>query len=170
MFPRTRIWHTLVLALTGLLFSGCTMWKEKPTAWSNATGAEQFERLFWQDIKEKNWPDVETHLADTYVYQASAVIRDRDAALEHLKKLEIADYTLGEVQVHAGGLRPKLPEDCKCKVPSDEQAFTVVITYTMDLKGTYEGQPLELSHVRMMSVWQQQKKGWTAIAHADSLQ
>ena len=35
---------------------------------------------------------------------------------------------------------------------------------------TYDGQPLQLSHVRMMSVWQQEKKGWAAIAHADSLQ
>jgi hypothetical protein len=92
-------------------------------------------------------------------------LRDHDATLEHLKKLEIAEYALGDVEVHAGGLSPK--SDGKCP---DPQSYTVVVTYTMDLKGTYDGQPLELSHVRMMSVWQQQKKSWETIAHADSLQ
>jgi hypothetical protein len=145
------------------------MWKEKPTAWSNATGVEQFERLFWQDVKEKNWTEVEAHLASNYVYQSSGVLRDHDAALEHFKKLEIADYALGEVEVRTGGLSPKTPPEGACK-NDDPQSYTVVVTYTMDLKGTYEGQPLELSHVRMMSVWQQQKKSWEAIAHADSAQ
>src|SRR5262249_2331992 len=149
--------------------AGCTMWKEKPTAWSSATGAEQFERLFWQDVKDKNWTDVEAHLASSYVYQSSGALRDHDAALEHWKKLEIADYVLGNVEVHLGGLPPKGPDGCNCKM-EEPQSYTIVVTYTMDLKGTYEGQPLELSHVRMMSVWQQQKKGWETIAHADSLQ
>jgi len=168
MFPRNRICHILALALLGCLFAGCsTMWKEKPTGWSNATGAEQFERLFWQDVKDKNWTEVEAHLASSYVYQSSGALRDHDAALEHFKKLDIADYMLGDVQVHVGGLSPKTTANGKT---NELQTYTVVVTYTMDLKGTYEGQPLELSHVRMMSVWQQQKKSWETIAHADSMQ
>jgi hypothetical protein len=168
MFPRIRICHTFALLLLSLLLAGCTtMWKEKPTAWSNATGVEQFERLFWQDVKDKNWSDVEAHLASNYVYQSSGALRDHDAALEHFKKLEIADYTLGDVQVHFGGLSPKTSANGKA---DDLQSYTVIVTYTMDLKGTYEGQPLALSHVRMMSVWQQQKKSWETIAHADSPQ
>jgi len=35
---------------------------------------------------------------------------------------------------------------------------------------SYQGQPLELKDTRMMTVWQQVKGGWVAIAHADSLQ
>jgi len=147
-----RVIHILAPAMISLLFAGCTMWKEKPTAWTNATGAEQFERLFWQDVKDKNWPEVEMHLDGAYVYQSSGALRNRDATLDHMKKLEISDYALGDVEVHPG------------------RGDTVVITYTMDLRGIYDGQPLQLSHVRMMSVWQQEKKGWSTIAHADSLQ
>ena len=149
MFRFAHISRMVVLTLAGLLLASCTKWPEKPTAWTNATGAEQFERLWWEDVKEKNWENVEEHLASTYVYQTSGKVRDRDATLEHLKKLEIADYALGEVEVHPDG-------------------DSVVITYTMDLKGSYDGQSLLLPHTRMMSVWQQQKKGWAMIAHADS--
>jgi len=149
MLRACRIHHICVLVVFSLLFAGCTKWAEKPSAWSNATGAEQFERLWWQDVKEKNWDEVGSHLASTYVYQTSGTVRDRDATMEHLKKLEITDYALGEVELHPDG-------------------DSVVITYTMDLKGTYDGQPLQLSQTRMMSVWQQQKRGWAVIAHADS--
>jgi len=169
MSQNPRVIHILVPAMISLLLAGCTKWPEKSTAWSNATGAEQLERLFWQDVKDKNWSEVEMHLDGAYVYQSSGALRDRDATLEHLKKLEISDYALGDVEVHTGGLSPKPPTDCKCKI-EDPQAYTMVITYIMDLRGTYDGQPLQLSHVRMMSVWQQEKKGWAAIAHADSLQ
>ena len=149
MLRAPRIHHICVLVVCSLLFAGCTKWPEKASAWSNATGAEQFERLWWQDVKEKNWDEVERHLASTYVYQTSGMVRDRDTTMEHLKKLEINDYALGEVELHPDG-------------------DSVVITYTMDLKGAYDGQPLQLSQTRMMSVWQQQKQGWAVIAHADS--
>jgi len=52
------------LALACLaLICGCTIWPQKPAAWSNATGAEQFERLWWQDVKDKNWSEVEQRLS-----------------------------------------------------------------------------------------------------------
>ncbi|HTD21432.1 MAG TPA: nuclear transport factor 2 family protein [Terriglobales bacterium] len=149
MLRLTRISQILVLTMVGLLLAACTKWKEKSPAWANATGAEQFERLWWQDVKEKNWDEVEKHLAATYVYQTSGKTRDREASLEHLKNLEITEYEMGDVEIHPDG-------------------DSVVITYTMDMKGTYGGQPLQLPHTRMMSVWQQQKNGWAAIAHADS--
>ena len=46
----------------------------------------------------------------------------------------------------------------------------MVVTYKMNLRGTYQGQPLELKDTHMMTVWQQVKGGWVAIAHADSIQ
>lgn len=50
----------LVLLIVGLALAlaGCTMWNQKPTAWSSATGAEQFERLLWQEIQTKHWSEV----------------------------------------------------------------------------------------------------------------
>lgn len=146
-----RATKVLPIVLVGLSLSACTIWPEKPTAWSNATGAEQLERLWWQAVKDKNWKDVESHLTSTFVYQSSGMVRDRDATIELLKKLNVADYALGDVAIH----------------PTGDAA---IVTYTIDLKGTYDGRPLDLSHARMMSVWQQQKRGWAIAAHADSLQ
>src|SRR5215471_665830 len=95
-----RICQILALTSLCLLLAECSMWKEKSPAWANATGAEQFERLWWQNVKEKNWDEVEKHLAPTYVYQTSGTTRDRDASLQHLKNLEIAEYELGDVEIH----------------------------------------------------------------------
>lgn len=148
MARAAKVFPIVVVCLS---LSACTMWPEKPTAWSNATGAEQLERLWWQAVKDKNWKDVESHLTSTFVYQSSGMVRDRDATLELLKKLDVADYALGDAAIRPAG-------------------DAAIVTYTIDLKGTYDGRPLELSHARMMSVWQQQKRGWAIAAHADSLQ
>jgi len=141
----------LLLILCGTLAeTGC--WDQpKVSTWSNATGAEQFERLLWQEVKAKNWNEVEPRLASTFVAQTSGAWRDRAAEMEHFKALDISDYSLGEVEVHPAGA-------------------DMVVTYKMNLRGSYQGQPLELKDARMITVWQQVKGGWTAVAHADSMQ
>ena len=147
---RARLPILLLLMCAALAETGC--WDTpKVSTWSSATGAEQFERLLWQEIKAKNWNAVEPRLASTYVAQASGAWSDRAQAMEHFKALDISDYSLGEVEVHPAGA-------------------DMVVTYKMNLRGTYEGQPLELKDARMMTVWQQVKGGWVAIAHADSIQ
>src|SRR5438477_8633489 len=82
---------------------GCTIWPQTPSAWSNATGAEQFERLWWQEVKAKNWQEVEGHLAATYVSSTPAGRFDRAAALQHLQKLDISDYSIGDFNVVPNG-------------------------------------------------------------------
>ncbi|MFL6299850.1 MAG: nuclear transport factor 2 family protein [Terriglobales bacterium] len=145
-----RLAILLLLVCGTLAETGC--WDQpKVSTWSNATGAEQFERLLWQEIKAKNWNEVEARLASTFVAQTSGAWRDRAAEMEHFKALEISDYSLGEVEVRpAGG--------------------DMVVTYKMNLRGSYQGQPLDLKDARMMTVWQQVKGGWMAVAHADSIQ
>ncbi len=71
---------------------------------------------------------------------------DREATLEHLKPLRLDDYSLGDFQVELSGQ-------------------TLVVTYTIALRGTYAEQPLPSAPVRMMTVWQQQNAGWMTIAH-----
>ena len=147
---RARLLILLLLVCGTLAETGC--WDPpKASTWSNATGAEQVERLLWQEIKAKNWSAVQPRLESAFVTQTSGAWRDRAAEIEHFKALEISDYSLGEVEVHPAG-----PD--------------MVVTYKMNLRGTYQGQPLELKDVRMMTVWQQVKGGWIAVAHADSLQ
>jgi hypothetical protein len=50
---------------------------------------------------------------------------------------------------------------------------TIVVTYSIVLNGvtsngTGGGQPIPSSSWNMMTVWQQQKAGWVAIAHSVS--
>ena len=72
---------------------------------------------------------------------------DRAATVEHLKQLRLDDYSLGDFQIELNGQ-------------------TLVVTYTIALRGTYAEQPLPSVPVRMMTVWQQQNGGWMALAHS----
>jgi len=138
----------LVVLLATLGLSGCTMWKEHPaSAWTDATGGESLERVFWQEVKAGHWNQLEARLAGNFVAVTPQEGKlDRDAFLEHLKLARIDDYSLGDVQ-------------------TELNTRTMVVTYTLTLRGTFQGQPLPSAPVRMMSVWQQQQTGWVEIAH-----
>ena len=135
-----------IIAALAIFACGCSS-KSHPTAWSNATGAEQFERLWWSEVKAKNWNEVGYRMAGTYVSVTPEGVRDREQTLARLKQLEIEDYALGDVDVRPNG-------------------NDLVITYTLTLKGTLANAPLSLERANMMTVWQQQKSGWVAIAHS----
>jgi len=138
----------LLAILLALLLTSCG--SPKPNTWSGATGAEQFERLFWQSVQQKDWDNVEHHLASTYVAVTSSGRLERAEALAHLKQLDIKDFTLGNVDVRpAGG--------------------DMVVTYDITVHGTVGGQALPETPMHMMTVWQQVKHGWIAVAHADSM-
>jgi len=144
MFSRRSALKLLAAGLF-LSLSGCTMWEQKPTAWSSATGAEQFERLLWQEVKARNWTEVERRLGPTFVEVTASGIRDRGQALERLKALDLADYSLGELAVRPNGA-------------------DMVVAYTITLRAGSGGE----SSLRMLTVWQQVKGGWVAIAHSET--
>ena len=135
----------LLASLLALSLAGCTMWEQKPTAWSNATGAEQFERLLWQEIKARNWTQVERRLAPTFVEVTANGVRDRAQALERLKALQVADYSLGELAVRPSG-------------------NDMIVAYTITLRAASGGE----TTLRMLTVWQQVKGGWVAVAHSET--
>lgn len=139
--------RSIVVFVAALLLAGCG--SPKPNTWSGATGAEQFERLFWQSVQNKDWNDVEHHLASNFVMSTGTGRFERDAALARLKQLDLKDFSLGDVDVRPAG--------------SD-----MIVTYSITLHGTDEGQPLPADPVRMMTVWQQVKHGWIAVAHSSS--
>ena len=141
--PAARLLIFVVLAL-----GGCTMWKEKqPATWKSATGAEQFERLLWQEIKARNWPEVEKRLGATLVVVLPSGTRDRAAQMEFLKGLEITDYSIGEMEVRPNG-------------------HDMVVTYTITVQGRVNGQPIGAGPWRMLGVWQQVGTSWIAIVQA----
>ncbi|MGH9492235.1 MAG: nuclear transport factor 2 family protein [Terriglobales bacterium] len=136
----------MAASLLALVLSGCTMWEQKQsTAWSNATGAEQFERLLWQEIKAGNWSEVERRLAPTFVEVTAGGVHDRAQALDRLKALQVADYSMGDLEVRPNG-------------------NDMVVAYTITLRLPSGGD----TTLRMMTVWQQVKGGWIAISHSET--
>jgi len=148
MLPRFGSSLSAFFAVAALV--GCSVWTPKPSSWSNATGGEQFERLWWQSVKSKDWAQVEGRLASSYVTQSSAATESKDEALARLMQLEISDLSLGNVDVRPAG-------------------DAIIVTYSLDLRGSQAGQPVSLTQSHMMTVWQQQKRGWVAIAHSGEL-
>lgn len=143
---RSAISAVLVLVL--LLTTACTMYPEKKKpAWDSATSGEQYERLFWDSVKAKNWTDVEAHLGGTSVTVGPGLVRNKQQTMEHLRELDLASYSLGDVQTETSGA-------------------DLIVTYTIIVHGTLNGKTFPETPLQMMSVWQQQKKGMVMTAHA----
>ena len=140
----------LVLLSTTALLSGCTVWREHPGSsnWIDATGGEGLERSFWKEVKAKRWNELGHHMASNYIAVTPQEGKlDKAAMLAHLQQAQLDDYTLGDVQ-------------------TEMNSDTIVVTYTIAMRGTFGGQPLPSEPVRMMTVWQKQKVSWMAIAHS----
>jgi hypothetical protein len=139
----------LVMFCAGVLLQGCTMWREHTVnKWADATGGEGLERSFWNEVKNKNWTELERHIGGNYIFMTPAGRLERAPALERIKELGIHDFSLGEMET-------ELDRD------------TIVVTYSITLSGTRAGQPLPAAPTRRMAVWQQQKSGWIKIADSE---
>jgi hypothetical protein len=142
----------ITLALFGAiaLLSACTLYREHAVInnWSDATGGEGLERSFWQDVKVKNWTQLERHLAGNYVAITVDGQMDRATALERLQHVQLENYSIENVRTELSG-------------------STFVVTYQLTLHGTVDDQPLPSAPLRMMTVWQQQKRSWVAIARSE---
>ena len=121
---------SFVVVFSSLL--GCAG-EPKHAAWSNATGAEQYERLMWQAIHDGHWSDFEGHLAPIFVgVNSSGQMFGRDAWVAYWKGAPVKDFSLGEVSVQP-------------------QGADMILTYVFHSnQGAW----------RVVSVWQQVKKGW----------
>src|ERR1700757_1110272 len=101
-----------------LPFSACTMYGEHPVkAFGEATGGVGFEQSFWRDIKDKDWRDLDRHIAANFVYVTPAGRLERAAALEEIQKMRLLDYSLGNLETEMNG-------------------DTFIVTYTITLHGS----------------------------------
>jgi hypothetical protein len=100
-------------------------------------------------VQAANWVEVERALASNYAGITPSGSLDRSATLEQYRQWQLKDYSLGDLKTELNGT-------------------TIVVTYTITLNGTAGSQPLPASPQHMMTVWQQQKAGWVAIAHSVS--
>ncbi len=134
------------VVLVGCL-TGCTIGRApKHATWKNATGAEQYERLMWQAIHDKDWKNVEYHLAPTFVgVNASGQALDRAAWIEYWKGAQIKEFSIGEVSVQPAG-------------------NDMVVTFVLHLVGAAGARSFPQGGLRVISVWQQVKSGWILTA------
>ncbi len=144
---RRLFWLAWVFVVIAMLTS-CSVWPErKPQKWSDVTGGESLERAFWNDLKAKNWKDLEMHIAATYLLVTPGGTLERAQALERWKQLEIQDYSLGDFNIQLNG-----------------NAY--IVSYVVTLRGTLAGKPLPSAPIRAMTVWQQYARLWLALAHS----
>jgi hypothetical protein len=144
------------LLIYWMLVSACTFNGDHPArTFSEATGGEGMEHVFWKEVKAADWIQVERSLASNYEEVTASGTLDRAATIELYRTWQLKDYALGDMQTELSGT-------------------TIVVTYTITLHGTINGpagaQPLPTAPQHMMTVWQQQKSGWVAIAHSVSQQ
>jgi ketosteroid isomerase-like protein len=136
------------ILLTVSLLAGCTLWREHPARkFADATGGEQLERVFWQQVKDQQWADLERHLAANLVAVMPTGSLDKTRMLEQLKQTRLERYSLGEFQVEWSG-------------------DTMVVAYTMNAQGTGGGAPLSSDPVHLVNVWQKINHDWVLIAHS----
>jgi hypothetical protein len=100
----------------------------------------------WQAIQEKEWQQVQSHLAPTFVGVAPDG-RNFDVLgwVGYWKELQVSSFSVGELTVTADG-----PD--------------MVVTYTLNLSGT----AAPPGTLRVVSVWQQVKRGWILISQSET--
>jgi hypothetical protein len=147
MSPRLVL-APLLIIISMMLVSACTFYRDRPArAFSEATGGEGLERVFWKQVQAANWKEVERALASNYIGTAPGGSLDRETTLTQYRQWQLKDYSLGNLKTELNG-------------------STIVVTYTITLSGTVGSQPLPSAPQHMMTVWQQQKAGWVVIAHS----
>ena len=137
-----------MLTVALVLTSACTFYGDHPAkAFAEATGGEGLERVFWKNVQASNWVEIERAIASNYAGVTPGGTTDRTATLDQYRSWQLKDYSLGNLKTELNG-------------------STIVVTYTITLSGTAGSQPLPSGPQHMMTVWQQQKAGWVAIAHS----
>jgi ketosteroid isomerase-like protein len=140
-----------LLSMLPLVFSiACTKWEEPKTHnFKTATGAEQYERMMWDAVKNKDRLAIASHLASNYVHQDETGTKSKEQFLAELEQTTLSDYSLGELNV-------------------TPQGTDMIVTYQITLRGTQAGKPFPNEPIRLLSVWQQQKSGWVLVAQSET--
>ena len=135
-------WCALVsFVVMSVFLLGCAVTPKHPS-WNESTGPGGFERLMWNAIHKKDWKEFEYHLAPEFVgVNGSGQALDRTAWVEYWQNAQIQEIQIGEVNV-----RP--------------ESADMVVTCVLQLSGSVPGQPSRMQSYRVVSVWQQLKRGW----------
>ena len=108
------------------------------------------EKQIWDALKNKNHDEFAKMLSSDFVYVSSDVVADKAGTVNGLKEFAPTEITLSDWKT----------------VVLDEDA--VVVTYTVDAKGTSGGQPLPPGLLRASSAWVKRGAEWVAVYHQDA--
>jgi hypothetical protein len=141
----------MLVALSVLLsLAGCTKWGEKKHPnWRQATSGEHLVNLFWKDVKEKKFKELDRHVASEFMGTNEMATLDKPALLEHVSHLEIESFQIGEVQTKPAGR-------------------DLIVSYVMTLRLKSPNGTSREMRLRLLSVWQELKRGWVVIAMSSS--
>jgi uncharacterized protein DUF4440 len=126
----------LIVMMVVASLLGCAGAPKRPT-WSNVTGAEQYERLMWQALQDKDWANFERHLSPTFVgVNGDGQSLDRPGWLDYWKSFDLKEFSLGDLSV--------LPDGPDMKV-----------NYTLRASGAAGKTTVPAGGLRVVSVWQE---------------
>jgi hypothetical protein len=144
-----RAYAVAILAAVLFNLPACAVYTKPKSGFAGATGGEQLERQFWNDIKAKDWKDLAPRLAPSFTFSSATGARDRAASMELWKAWNLESVTLSEVQVQSAGA-------------------DFVVTASVTIAGTRGGQAAPAQPIHTMTVWQQVSKGFVAVAHSEA--
>ena len=113
--------------------SGCTIGGESKPTLTNTTSAEQVQRLFWQQVKEKKWQTVQGLLVANVSWRNGRDVLTRDQVVPYLQQMQVKDFLITGLTVKA-----------------NQNDMTVL--YDLQLTTATSPQPVNLHAV---AVWQQ---------------
>jgi hypothetical protein len=145
------IYLLMLVAVTLMLVAtGCTMWPEKKDpGWDQATGLEQMERRYWEDIQTRNFKELEARTASTFSQTSvEGGVRNKQQTLDWFRSITMLEHSLGEFEIFSHG---------------DTTTVTYLSVFRYKDSGGNIVGPVKY---RQTSVWQQQKSGWVLIANA----
>src|SRR6202011_4983175 len=101
MLPPLRIVAAIALAIS---IVACTEGKPPQSqAWSAATGAEAYERLWWKAVQDRDFKTAGRHLAPIYTLTTPDGILGLDQALQYLQNLKLTRINIADLQVRPEG-------------------------------------------------------------------
>lgn len=108
------------------------------------------EKQLWDALKNRDHDAFGKMLADNMVYISTDVVGDKAGTINGIKEFAPTEVNLSDWKT----------------VVLDEDA--VVVTYTVDAKGTSGGQPLPPGALRASTAWVKRDAEWVAVYHQDS--
>lgn len=138
--------RALVIVFVLVITAACTMWQKPGTGWSAATGGEQLEKLFWDDVKARDSKSLEQHIGATFAGSGPNGPMDRAALLRELQGYQLTSVSLANCATQSNGT-------------------DLMVACIVRREGSAPGNRA----VSTLSVWQQMKKGWIMVAHSESV-